>query len=102
MSNCVEPSLDTEQCEVEVADLEQMDSRSNLQLVNIHGEMFPPSNQNLWSLVEVERQASRNRTKLLEGAERANASRRHSFHRSKFEQMAATEPRVKVATALSV
>jgi hypothetical protein len=79
--------MDTEQCEVEVADLEQMDSRSSLQLVNIHGEMFPPSNQNLWSLVEVERQ-----TPIV------NASRRHDFHRLKFE----LEPKVKVVTALSV
>ena len=79
--------MDTEQCEVEVADLEQMDSRSSLQLVNIHGEMFPPSNQNLWSLVEVERQ-----TPIV------NASRRHDFHRLKIE----LEPKVKVVTALSV
>jgi len=49
--------------------------------------MFPPSNQNLWSLVEVERQ-----TPIV------NASRRHDFHRLKFE----LEPKVKVVTALSV
>ncbi|CAL1160488.1 unnamed protein product [Cladocopium goreaui] len=79
--------MSTTRRQVEVADLEQMDSRSSLQLVNIHGEMFPPSNQNLWSLVEVERQ-----TPIV------NASRRHDFHRLKFE----LEPKVKVVTALSV
>eukprot|EP00435_Cladocopium_sp_Y103_P038503 s1033_g10.t1 len=84
---------------VEVADLEQMDSRSSLQLVNIHGETFPPSNQNLWRLVEGERRsAARNLTKLLEGDEIVNASRRHGFHRLKFE----LEPKVKGVTAVSV
>ena len=85
---CVISTMDSAQFEVEVADLEQMGSSSSSQLVNIHGETFPLSNQNLWSLVEGERQTTMEK----------NASKvRHGFHRSKFE----LEPKVKVATALS-